>query len=99
MRSIVRVPWIVLIRIGKKVARNTRKIAGLLATPNQTIASGIQETGGTGRSSWMVGSIVRSIRRDQPIAMPRMVADTAAMPKPANTRKALAVASRYQWPL
>ncbi len=86
-------PWMVLSRIGKNAPRNTRKIAGLLAMPNQTMASGIQDTGGIGRSTCSVGSITISIARDQPIAIPSVTARAPAMAKPASTRARLAAVS------
>lgn len=86
------------ISTGKKAPRKTRKIAGLSAMPNQMIASGIQDTGGIGRSIWSVGSSVFSNRRDQPMATPARIPSRLASAKPPKTRKALASASRSQCP-
>ncbi len=90
LRSQVFTPWIVLSRIGKKAPRNTRKIAGLLAMPNQMMASGIHDTGGIGRSVCSVGSMITSTVRDQPMATPTDTASAVAMAKPARTRDRLA---------
>ena len=93
LRSIDFTPWMVFISTGKKAPRNTRKIAGLSAMPNQMMASGIHETGGIGRSICSVGSTVASITRDQPMAVPSTTPSTAAMAKPAATRMVLARAA------
>src|SRR5216684_2232727 len=63
-------------RIGKNEPRNTRKIAGLLAMPNQMMARGIHDTGGIGRKTCKVGSMMVSIRLDQPIVTPSDTAST-----------------------
>src|ERR1700737_5324229 len=86
-------------RIGKNEPRNTRKIAGLLAMPNQMMARGIHDTGGIGRKICRLGSMMVSIRLDQPIATPSDTASTVAMPKPASTRVMLAAVSKIQLPL
>jgi len=86
----------VFIRTGKNAPRNTRKIAGLLAMPNQMMASGIQETGGMGRNICNVGSRVFSKTRDQPMATPAKMPNALARAKPPKTRSALAKASRVQ---
>src|SRR3979411_207252 len=86
-------------RIGKNEPRNTRKIAGLLAMPNQMMARGIHDTGGIGRKTCKVGSMMVSIRLDQPIATPSDTPSAVAMPKPAITRVRLAAVSKIQLPL
>ena len=78
-REVVFTPWMVFISTGKKAPRNTRKIAGLLAMPNQMMASGIHDTGGIGRSICTVGSMVFSTQRHQPMATPSMMPLAAAI--------------------
>src|SRR5258708_636877 len=89
----------VFTRIGKNEPRNTRKIAGLLAMPTQMMARGIHDTGGIGRNTGSVGSMMVSIRLDQPIATPSDTASAVAMPKPAITREMLAAVSKIHRPL
>src|SRR3982074_1328724 len=81
-------------RLGKNEPRTTRKIAGLLAMPNQMMARGIHDTGGIGRKTCKVGSMMVSIRLDQPKAVPTATHSAGAVPKPAITRVTLAAVSK-----
>ncbi|MND01493.1 hypothetical protein D3C83_205070 [compost metagenome] len=51
------------------------------------MANGSQAVIGTGRSSWIVGSIARAANRLQPITSPSGIATSAARPNPCSTRR------------
>ncbi len=84
-------------RIPRQAASNTGKKAPSTITntfepsprPNQTMASGIQASGGMGRSSSTIGRTRRAVRSDQPTSTPRVTAARLPITKPARMRPRL----------
>jgi hypothetical protein len=84
--SIESTPEMVLRIIGKKQPRKIIKTADLNPIPNQRIARGIQAKGGTGRMISINGVIASRRDFDQPVIIPRGIANIAARRNPMNTR-------------
>ena len=60
VRSIPRTPKMVLISSGQSAERKIRMMAGVSPMPKNSMASGINEMGGTERNTWIDQSASRS---------------------------------------
>ena len=95
--SIPFTPLMVLSRMGKKMPRKMMNWFCSSPTPNQRMESGIQASGGIGRSISKMVSICSSTTRDQPMAMP-IGMEMLAHRKATISRLRLSRAWRYSSP-
>ena len=74
---------------GTKAETQIRKILALSPRPSHRMASGIQASGGIGRSIEKTGPISASARRLAPISRPTGMPVAMATTKPISTRRRL----------
>src|SRR5215472_6839118 len=74
----LRTPFMAATMMGKNEARNMRKVAAALPTPNQMMETGIQAMGLIGRTIWIVGFTTAAAAgyhpRNNPAGMPMAAA-------------------------
>lgn len=88
----------VLVSMGKKAPRKTRKYAGFSPIFKQMMATGIQATGGIGRTSSRMNPKVFLILFTIPIAMPTIIPAQVAMENPTSILKRLVLTSGQRFP-